>query len=85
MKLNINNISIYTNFHPNRFINECARNKKLKSRKEFVYVKELTFLMKFLIFFRCNKFLNSEEKNEKNANNFSLFGVGLKENKRYNH
>ena len=39
MKFNLYNISIYTNFHPTRFINECARNKKLKSRKEFVICK----------------------------------------------
>ena len=37
-KLSPYNFNIHTNFHPNRFINKCARNKKLKSRKDVILV-----------------------------------------------
>ena len=45
-KLSLYNVIIHTNFHPNRFINECAKNKKLKSRKYFVICKRTYVLNK---------------------------------------
>ena len=30
----LHNVSFHANFHQNRFIDECARKKKLKSRKD---------------------------------------------------